>query len=102
MMTWRRKKEQQHLSEYYALILAVVLGSHLLVMSMNLIMVFLSLELISISSYVLAGFSFSRKGSEGSLKYFLFGSVASAVMLAKRGQYPTTSPTAGKAKDCRF
>ncbi len=81
LMTWRRQKEQQHLSEYYALILAVVLGAHLLVMSMNLIMVFLSLELISISSYVLAGFSFSRKGSEGSLKYFLFGSVSSAVML---------------------
>jgi NADH-quinone oxidoreductase subunit N len=81
LMTWRRKKEQQHLPEYYALILAVVLGSHLLVMSMNLIMVYLSIELISISSYVLAGFSFSSKGSEGGLKYFLFGSVASAVML---------------------
>ena len=81
LMTWRKQKAQQHLPEYYALILAVVLGAHLLVMSMNLIMVFLSLELISISSYILAGFSFSRKGSEGSLKYFLFGSVASAVML---------------------
>ncbi len=81
LMTWRKQKEQQHLPEYYAMILAVVLGAHLLVMSMNLIMVFLSLELISISSYILAGFSFSRKGSEGGLKYFLFGSVASAVML---------------------
>ncbi len=81
LMTWRKQKEQKHLPEYYAMILAVVLGAHLLVMSMNLIMVFLSLELISISSYILAGFSFSRKGSEGGLKYFLFGSVASAVML---------------------
>ena len=44
-------------------------------------MVFISLELISISSYILAGISFSKKGAEGSLKYFLFGSVASAVML---------------------
>ena len=81
LMTWRRQKEQAHLSEYYALLLAVVLGAHLLVMSMNLIMVFISLELISISSYVLTGFSFSKKGAEGSLKYFLFGSVSSAVML---------------------
>ncbi len=81
LMTWRKQKEQRYLSEYYVMILAVVLGAHLLLMSMNLIMVFISLELISISSYVLAGFSFSRKGSEGSLKYFLFGSVASAVML---------------------
>jgi NADH-quinone oxidoreductase subunit N len=32
-------------------------------------------------SYVLAGFSFTRQGAEGSLKYFLFGAVASAVML---------------------
>lgn len=81
VMTWRRKKEQLHLSEYYALILAVVLGAHILVMSTNLIMVFISMELISISSYALAGFSFSKQGAEGSLKYFLFGSVASAVML---------------------
>ncbi|MEO7992223.1 MAG: NADH-quinone oxidoreductase subunit N [Chryseolinea sp.] len=81
LMTWKNQKEQKHLPEYYAMIVAVVLGAHLLVMSMNLIMVFLSLELISISSYILAGFSFSRKGSEAGLKYFLFGSVASAVML---------------------
>jgi len=81
LMTWARQKEQQHLSEYYTLLMSVVLGAHLLAMSMNLILVFLSLELISISSYVLAGFSFSKHGAEGSLKYFLFGSVASAVML---------------------
>ena len=43
---------------------------------------FISLEVISISSYVLAGFSFNKKSAEGSLvKYFLFGSVASAIML---------------------
>jgi NADH-quinone oxidoreductase subunit N len=80
VMTWRRK-EQLHRSEYYALLLAIVLGAHLLVMTTNLIMIFISIELISISSYALAGFSFSKNGAEGSLKYFLFGSVASAVML---------------------
>lgn len=68
-------------SEFYALLFAVVLGAHLLVMSINFIMVFLSIELISISSYVLVGFISGKKGSEGSLKYFLFGSVASAIML---------------------
>ncbi|MDH4090300.1 MAG: NADH-quinone oxidoreductase subunit N [Cyclobacteriaceae bacterium] len=81
LMTWRKQKEQRYLPEYYALLFAIVLGAHLLVMSMNLIMVFISLELISISAYVLTGFSFSKKGAEGSMKYFLFGSVASAVML---------------------
>jgi NADH-quinone oxidoreductase subunit N len=79
-MTWRNQS-QRHLSEYYALITTVVLGAHLLVMSMNFVTVFISLELISISSYVLTGFSFSKAGAEGSQKYFLFGSVASAVML---------------------
>ena len=80
LMTWRNPK-QLRLSEYYALLIAAVLGAHLLVMSMNLVTIFISLELISISSYVLAGFSFSKAGAEGSLKYFLFGSVASAAML---------------------
>jgi NADH-quinone oxidoreductase subunit N len=80
VMTWRNPK-QQRLSEYYALIITVSLGAHLLLMSINLVSVFISLEMISISSYALTSFSFSRAGSEGSLKYFLFGSVASAVML---------------------
>jgi NADH-quinone oxidoreductase subunit N len=72
---------KQHPQEYFALLIAVVLGGHILVMSTNFITIFLSIELISISSYVLAGYSFTKEGSEGSLKYFLFGSVASAVML---------------------
>jgi NADH-quinone oxidoreductase subunit N len=80
LMTWRNTKIR-HLPEYYALIITVGLGAHLLVMSTNLVMVFISLELISISSYVLTAFSFSPVGAEGSQKYFLFGSVASAVML---------------------
>lgn len=68
-------------SEFYALLISAVLGAHLLAVSTNLIMVFISLELLSISSYILAGYSFTKKGAEGSLKYFLFGSVASAIML---------------------
>ena len=81
LMTWRNQNEQLRLSEYYAVVLAVLLGAHLLVMSMNLVTVFISLELISIGSYILTGFSFSRAGAEGSHKYFLFGSTASPVML---------------------
>ena len=76
-----RMRERRHPSEYYALILSIALGGHLLLMSDHLIMVFLSLELISISSYVLAGYAFDKASSEGGLKYFLFGSVASAIML---------------------
>ena len=76
-----RPADDRNLSEYYALILSIAAGSHLLLMSSNLLMLFLSLELISISSYVLAGYTFSRSGSEGTLKYFFYGSVASALML---------------------
>jgi NADH-quinone oxidoreductase subunit N len=76
-----RQKEAKSISEYYALILSIALGGHLLLMSTNLVMVFLSLEIISISSYILAGYSFDKAGSEGSLKYFLFGSISSAIML---------------------
>jgi NADH-quinone oxidoreductase subunit N len=74
-------KRSEHAPEYFALIVAVVLGGNLLVMSSHFLMIFLSLELISLCSYVLAGYSFTRHGSEGSIKYFLFGSVASAIML---------------------
>src|SRR5580765_3756912 len=53
-------------AEYFLLVMAVVVGAHLLVMSMNLIMVVLSMELLSLSSYALAGWSFTKTGAEGS------------------------------------
>lgn len=68
-------------SEFFVLILSATLGAHLLIASTNFIMIFISLELLSISSYILAGFSYEKKSAEGSLKYFLFGSVASAMMV---------------------
>ncbi len=68
-------------AEYFSLLLAATLGANLLVMSTSFITVILSLELISISSYVLAGFHFTKSGAEGSLKYFLFGSAATAIMI---------------------
>ena len=81
VLSWRYGQKRVLRPEYYLLVVAVVLGAHLLVMSTSLVMTFISLELISISSYVLVGFSLTQKGAEGSLKYFLFGAVASAIML---------------------
>ena len=81
LFTNAEMKDSKFTSEFYALLVSAVLGAHLLVMSSNLLMLFISLELLSISSYILAGYSITKKGSEGSLKYFLFGSVASAVMV---------------------
>jgi len=74
-------QKENSTAEYFLLFHAVILGSCLLASSMNFIMVLLSLELISISSYLLSGFGFDKKSAEGSLKYFLFGTVATACMI---------------------
>jgi NADH-quinone oxidoreductase subunit N len=72
---------KSHKSEYFAFLMAMVFGAHLLTMTTNFLLIFISIEILSISGYVLAGYSFDKKSAEGSLKYFLFGSVAAAVML---------------------
>lgn len=79
---WMSGTQKENSSaEYFTLFYAVTLGSCLLASSTNFIMVLLSLELISLSSYLLAGFGFDKKSAEGSLKYFLFGTVATACMI---------------------
>lgn len=81
LMSADRSQVRSFRTEYCLLLLAVVFGGHFFLMSNNLLLTFLSIEIISISSYLLAGFAFNRKSSEGSLKYFLFGSVSSAIMI---------------------
>jgi NADH-quinone oxidoreductase subunit N len=68
-------------SEYLFFLLIITLGGNLLVMSIDLLSVVLALEVISLSSYALVGFSFSKASAEGSWKYFLIGSVATAITL---------------------
>lgn len=59
---WISRPPKENTSpEYFLLFHAVILGSCLLASSMNFIMVLLSLEMISLSSYLLAGFGFDRK-----------------------------------------
>lgn len=68
--------------EYYSLMLGMVLGMMTLISAKNFILLYLSVELVSLSSYVLAGFiKNSEKSSEASLKYIIYGGVASGVML---------------------
>ena len=68
--------------EFYALLLITALAICLAVSANNLIMIYLSMEFLSITSYVLAGYLRNdRKSGEAALKYFLFGATASAVML---------------------
>lgn len=68
--------------EYYSLIFGMILGMMLMVSSADLILIYLSIELVSLSSYVLAGFTkHSLRNSEASLKYIIYGSTASGIML---------------------
>jgi NADH-quinone oxidoreductase subunit N len=68
--------------EYYALLLFAAGGMTLLAAAADLIVVFLALEVLSLSLYVMAGFSWRRLSSqEASLKYFLLGAFSSAFFL---------------------
>ena len=74
--------DREYESEYYVLLLSMCLGMVLLVSSTNLIMIYLSMELIGIPSYILAGMNKKDKlSNEASLKYIIYGSFASGVML---------------------
>ncbi len=74
--------EEEYAVEYIALMLMVMLGMFLMSSTINLLMIYLAVELVSIPSYILAGFKKGdRASNEASLKYVIFGSFASAVML---------------------
>ena len=67
--------------EYHALILLATLGMTLLSSATELITLYVSLEVLSLSVYALTGFLKDPKSSESSLKYMLLGAVSSAVLL---------------------
>lgn len=70
------------IGEYYFLISFSVLGMLFLVSSNNLLIFYLSLELISLPIYALVAMVFSyRTSAESSLKYFVLGSIASGILL---------------------
>ncbi|HKH97593.1 MAG TPA: NADH-quinone oxidoreductase subunit N [Candidatus Sulfotelmatobacter sp.] len=68
--------------EYYALILFSIVGMGLMSSAVELVLIFIALEISSISTYILAGFRRQEASSaESSLKYFLLGSFATAFFL---------------------
>lgn len=68
--------------EYYGLILFGTVGMCLMSSAVELVLIFISLEISSISTYILAGFRrHEASSSESSLKYFLLGSFATAFFL---------------------
>jgi NADH-quinone oxidoreductase subunit N len=69
--------------EFYLIIVVSTLGASLMSASADLIMIFIALETVTIPLYVLAAFrsNVDAKSSESGMKYFLFGSFSSAIML---------------------
>ena len=74
--------KQVHQGEFYTLLLTCALGIFFMASSSNLLMAYLSLELVSLTSYVLTGFlPHNRRSSEAALKYLIYGGVASGTMI---------------------
>jgi len=82
--TFRNSRELAGLGpgEFYALMLAATLSSLLLISANDLAMLYLALEMLSLSSYILvAYFKGDRMSNEASLKYLLFGAASTGAML---------------------
>lgn len=74
--------DERHSGEYYSLVLLASIGMMLMASAGDLIVLYLGLELMSLSTYVLTGFlRHNLKSNEASLKYFLLGTFATAILL---------------------
>lgn len=71
-----------HVGEYIAIILFATVAMMFLVATQNLLLIFVALEFLSLSLYILAGFDkSSRQSAEAALKYFLFGGMSAGFLL---------------------
>jgi len=74
--------DRKGLSDLYTITIGSVFGLHLMTMAANLLSVYLSIEIVSITSYLMVAYrSESTSGAEAGLKYVLFGAASSAIML---------------------
>jgi NADH-quinone oxidoreductase subunit N len=72
----------EHVGEYLALILFATVAMMFLVSTQNLLLIFVALEFLSLSLYLLTGFDKQRRESaEAALKYFLFGGMSAGFLL---------------------
>jgi NADH-quinone oxidoreductase subunit N len=70
------------IGQFYALLVTIVLGLFLMASSTDMLMIYMSIELVSMVSYALAGYSKGdRKAAEAALKYVIYGGVASGAMV---------------------
>jgi NADH-quinone oxidoreductase subunit N len=72
----------RHVGEYFAVLLFGAIGMMLLISAEELIMIFVALELTSISLYILTAFHKGElRSQEAAVKYFMFGAISSAFLL---------------------
>jgi NAD(P)H-quinone oxidoreductase subunit 2 len=83
LLSWRYvERSGTPVGEYAAILLAATVGAMILCGSTDLVSIFISLETLSVSSYLLAGYmKRDARSSEAALKYLLVGSAAAAVFL---------------------
>ncbi|MFA0962656.1 NADH-quinone oxidoreductase subunit N [Roseivirga sp. BDSF3-8] len=67
--------------EFYLLLTGLLLGSMVMSMATNMLLLFLSIEIVSISAYLLTGFLRNARSAEAGIKYLIFGATASSLML---------------------
>lgn len=73
--------EGRRMGEYYFIVFASIFGGMLMASSTHFLMLFLSLEILSVCSYFLVGYvRKDSRGAEAALKYIIYGSVAAAIM----------------------
>ena len=72
--------EDEHHGEYYALLLLSVVGMMCMAAGIDVVLIYIGLELMAISTYVLVGFlRRDRRSNEAALKYFLLGAFSSGI-----------------------
>lgn len=75
-------KERIHLSDYYHLLLILILGAGIMVAAKDLVVLFIALEVMSLPAYTLAGFRRNdSRSNEAAIKYFVLGGAVGAVFL---------------------
>ncbi|WP_295675417.1 NADH-quinone oxidoreductase subunit N [uncultured Mucilaginibacter sp.] len=81
---WDHKlnKHPKGLSDLYSIVVGAIFSLHLMVMAVNLLSIYLSIEMVSIASYLMVAYrGESVLSTESGLKYVLFGAASSAIML---------------------
>ena len=75
-------KDEENIGEYYVLMLFAMLGMMLMVSSNNFITMYLGMELMALSVYVLVGYQRDvLRSNEAALKYFILGALSSGMLL---------------------